>query len=332
MVTITFLAEHTCLSSAISGAIDSYSIANWHWQFTGDGRETPLFKTEVVTVDGEPVTGNGGMLLQPEKSIHDVQETDLIIVPGFILPFHLSPERTETICSWLRARHAAGNLIASTCTGTFLLAQAGLLAGRCATTNWQVADVFKSKYPDVNLQIDRIFTEDSGIYCTGAATAFMDMGLHFIEKFGSADLARRCSKSLLVDPKREAQSPYIIHTLRKNHSDTEILKSQIWMEENFSEKLSIDTIAGKAAISPRHFKRRFKKATGEAPLAYLQLLRIENAKRSLETTRDTISEITWQVGYEDINSFRRLFKKHTGLSPKEYRNKFARQPGQDDHI
>lgn len=326
MVTITFLAEHTCLSSAICGSIDSYSIANFHWKSMDGKMNAPLFKTEVVTVDGERVIGNGGMTLQPEKSIHDVQKTDLIIVPGFILPFASKNKRIDEICRWLRSRHNAGDLIASTCTGTFLLAQAGLLKGRRATTNWEVADIFKKKYPDVNLQIDRIFTEDSGIYCTGAATAFMDLGLHFIEKFGSAALARRCSKSLLVDPKRENQSPYIIHDLRKNHSDPEILKSQLWMEKHFSDKLSIDTVAGNAAISPRHFKRRFKKATGEAPLAYLQLLRIENAKRRLETTRDTINEITWQVGYEDINSFRRLFKKHTGLSPKEYRNKFARHP------
>lgn len=326
MITITLLAENGCLSSGISGCADAFSIADISWRIMGNSEAGPLFKTQIATVDGMPVKANAGILIQPDCSISEIDKTTLIIVPALFPPFDLSSPRADAVCEWLKAHHEKGALIASTCTGTFLLARSGLLSGKIATTNWQFAGLFRSMYPDVLLRIDRIFTEDQGIYCSGAATAFMDLCLHFIENFGSKDLARWCSKSLLVDPHRKTQAPYILYDFWKNHSDEVVLKSQEWMEEKFGEKLTIEDIAGKFGVSPRQFIRRFKKATGEPPLVYLQMTRIENAKRQLEISEDSVNEITWRVGYEDINSFRRLFKKHTGLSPREYRNKFSGLP------
>lgn len=326
MVTITLLAEHDCLSSGICGTADAFFIAGTLWQLMGKGDGSQLFKTQVATLDGEAVRANAGILIQPDCAISDVDDTTLIIVPASYPPFDLTSERAEASYEWLRKQHESGVLIAATCTGAFLLAQSGLLCDKIATTNWQFAGYFRSLFPDINLRIDRIFTEDQGIYCSGAATAFMDLCLHFIEKFGSKDLALRCSKSLLIDPGRETQIPYIVYDFWKNHSDEMVLKSQAWIEENFTQKLTIEAIAQKTGISPRQFTRRFKKATGEPPMAYLQMMRIEDAKRHLETTEESVNEITWRVGYEDINSFRRLFKKHTGLSPKEYRNKFGCRP------
>ncbi len=322
MVNFTFLAERDCLSSGISGIIDALSIANTFWQYL-EGNPTPLFTTRIVTPDGKPVTTNGRIVLTPDHSMEDIQTTDMIIIPAFFMPYDLTGSRADLICDWLRHHYSNGTKLTSTCTGTFLLARAGLLDGKIATTNWLFAGLFKKRFPEVDLRVDRIFTEDSGIYCTGAATAFMDLCLHFIEIYGSARLARRCSKSLLVDHERTDQTPYMVYDFGKNHSDDTILKSQQVMEENFAEKISIDTLSKDAGLSPRHFKRRFKKATGENPLTYLQLLRIETAKRELETTQKPVTEITWGVGYEDINSFRKLFRKHTGMSPKEYRNRFS---------
>lgn len=326
MVHLSFLLDKGCLSSAICGSVDAFSIANMMWKFMGQDQESPLFKISMVSIDGKPVVTNGGISLQPDCSISDQNDMDIIVIPAFFPPFDLKSDRVETICNWLREQHEKGISIASTCTGTFLLAKSGLLDGKIATTNWQFASMFKRMFPKVNLRVDRILTEDNGIYCTGAATAFMDICLHFIEKFGSEELARLCSKALLIAPDRQSQSPYIVYDFWKNHTDQAILKSQNWMEAHYSGPVTIDQIADSAGISPRHFIRRFKKATGEPPIAYLQLLRIENAKRKLESSKDSVNEITWQVGYEDINSFRRLFRKHTGLSPKEYRNKFSLQP------
>ncbi len=322
MVNITFLAEHDCLSSGISSTIDALSIANTIWQ-SMEGNATPLFTTRIVTPYGKPVTSNGRIILNPDHSMEKVQTTDMIIIPAMFKPFDIKGPRADRICDWLQHHYSNGAKLASTCTGTFLLAKTGLLDGKIATTNWQFAGFFKKEFPEVDLRIDRIFTEDSGIYCSGAATAFMDLCLHFIEKYGSVRLARRCSKSLLLDHEREDQTPYMVYDFWKKHSDDTILKSQQIMEGNFAEKISIDTLSKDAALSPRHFKRRFKKATGENPLTYLQFLRIENAKRELETTQKTVNEITWGVGYEDINSFRKLFKKHTGMSPTEYRKRFS---------
>lgn len=319
---ITMLAEHNCAVSSIAGFVDALSIANLWRQHLRQG-DAPLFQTEVVTLDGRPVTANGGLTIEPVKALDRVEETDLVLLPSFLMPFDLQNPRIKTICRWVRERYRTGGEIACTCTGSFLLAETGLLDGRLATTNWQFARLFRQQYPQVDLQIDRVFTEDHGLYCTGAATAFMDLCLHLIEKYGSADRASWCARALLVDTGRNSQAPYAIQDFRKSHGDKQIFLAQQWMERNLQTRLAIDAAAGVAGISPRHFKRRFKTATGDSPLSYLQRLRIEAAKRYLEKTRDSLSEITAKVGYEDLNSFRRLFIKHTGLSPRQYRNKFA---------
>jgi transcriptional regulator GlxA family with amidase domain len=215
-------------------------------------------------------------------------------------------------------------MIGTTCTGAFFLAETGLLDGRVATTNWSFASYFQKLYPDVNLKPERILTEDNGIICSGATTSFLDLCLYIIEKFSSSKLANRCAKSLLIEPNRRSQSPYFIFDYQKNHGDEKVLVAQSYMEEKFTETISVEALASDLGISPRHFKRRFKSATGDSPLSYLQRIRIEAAKLQLETTRESIDEITWQVGYEDSNSFRKLFKKFTGLSPREYRDRFSR--------
>jgi len=217
-------------------------------------------------------------------------------------------------------------VIAAMCTGVFLLAETGLLDGRIATTNWQFIDVFRKNYPRVKLKPQLILTEDNGLICSAATTAFYYLCLSVIEKYGSRELISKCSKSLLLDQNKPLQSPYIIFHNRKNHQDDQVREAQNIMERNYSENVKIDTIAENVGISPRHFKRRFRAATGHSPLNYLQQLRIEIAKNNLEMTQDTIDSITYQVGYEDSNSFRKLFKRHTGLSPKQYRDKFQILP------
>jgi len=322
MATVTLLAEHNCVSSSIAGALDAFGIANLWWLYMG-GAE-PVFDLRLATLDGGAVTAAGGLPLHPKCSIHETGEADVVILPAFFPPFDLRTDRIQALCEWLRERHANGECLASTCTGTFFLAETGLLDGRRATTNWRFAGLFSRMYPKVRLQVDRILVEDGRLLSTGAASAFLNLCLHFIEKYGNAELADQCSRSLLIDPERVSQAPYMIHDFWKSHGDTSVLAAQRIMEEGYTARVSIDGLAREVGISQRHFKRRFKQATGDTPLAYLQRLRIENAKALLSTTRESVNEITWQVGYEDINSFRRLFRKHTGMSPKDYRNKFSR--------
>ncbi len=326
MAHITFLAYPNCSLSSIFGPMDAFAIANLWYRAKGrdEGDREPLFSWDIVSLDGQTVHGQGGIPIQPHRSIHDVDATDFILVPAFLPPLSFIGNVPEEFAQWLSGRHARNTLIGATCTGTFLLAETGLLDGKQATTNWAFVRYFRKLYPNVRLNPERLLCVDGGVICSGATTSYMDLCLYLIEKFGSDELASRCAKSLLLEPGRRSQSPYFIFDFQKNHTDHQILQAQLLMENKFMEPFSLDSPASELGISPRHFKRRFKSATGDSPLAYLQRVRIEAAKRKLETTQETVNEITCQVGYEDSNSFRRLFKKYTGLSPSEYRSRFAR--------
>ena len=316
---ITFLVGEDCMSSGISGLLDTFSVANlWNQALTQD--ETPLFHTQVVSVDGKPVESQGCIVIRPHGSLAEMGPTDIILIPPFL--GSEVPESWKAILPWIREQYQAGIPIGAMCTGTFILAETGLLDGRMATTNCQFGNWFKKRYPTVKLHLEEMLTEDAGLLCAGAATAAFSLGLHLIERHGSPRLTALVAKALLVDPARVRQSPYMIYVGPKNHGDPEVLAAQTYMENHFSTPMSMDDVAGHVCLSSRHFKRRFRKATGDSPLVYLQKIRIETAKKKLETTLDTINEITWQIGYEDSSTFRRLFKKHTNVSPREYRDRF----------
>lgn len=324
MAKITFLAVKGCMFSSISSLIDALSIANrWH-QYLDPASTTPLFETEIVTLNGNSVCANGNIEIQANRAMAAVNDTDLILVPAFMQPNDVWCPENILVLEWLRTQYASDRPIAATCTGAFMLAESGLLDGKIATTNWQFAKMFQRRYPEVQLRMDRMLTEDRGLICTGASTAVFNLGLHLIRRFGSDALAAACGKAFLVDPNRDSQAPYVVFHSYKNHGDPEIREAQDWMESHFERNVPIDAIAQKVGLSPRHFKRRFRKATGESPLAYLQQVRIEAAKKQLETTQESMSEITYRIGYEDSSTFRRLFKKQTGISPREYRDKFCR--------
>lgn len=325
MAHITCLAVEGCLFSGTVGLMDAFGIANL-WQQAVEGQSAePLFKTEIVTVDGRPVGAYGGIHVQSNRSIGDVDHADVILVPPLLPNVGPPPARIEDVLAWLKDHYRRKTLIGALCTGSFALAETGLLDGKRATTNWQYARMFRRRYPRVHLQPEKVMTEDSGLICTGAATSFFQLGLYLIEYFGSEELARSCAKALLVDPNRDSQAPYAILDRPRDHGDADVLQAQRVMENRYAEVLAIDEIAREVGISPRHFKRRFKQAIGETPLSYLQRVRIEAAKKKLERSRAPVSEITWQIGYADTSSFCRLFKKTTGLSPRDYREKFFRQ-------
>ena len=322
---ITCLVLEDCLFSATAGLMDAFSIANL-WQASFDEENpAPLFESEIVSVDGGPVTARGGIRLQPQRPMAAVEHTDVILVPPLLPNVDPPPPGMDGVLDWLTDRYRRQTLIGALCTGTFILAETGLLDGRQATTNWQYARMFRRRFPQVRLQPDKIMTEDSGLICSGAATSFFQLALHLIDTFGSEDLARICAKVLLVDPNRESQAPYAVLDFPRDHGDSEVLKAQRVMEQRFAKPLAIDAVAREVGISPRHFKRRFKQVVGETPLGYLQRVRIEAAKQRLERSRAPVSEITWQIGYADTSSFCRLFKKTTGLSPRDYRERFQRQ-------
>jgi transcriptional regulator GlxA family with amidase domain len=218
MAHITLLAYTNCSTTGISGPIDAFSIANlWH-RFGGGLDETcaPLFGWDIVTINGEPVQGHGRVAIQPHGSIHAVDATDFILIPGSLPPLEFIGNVPEELKTWLRSWHDKKTLIGSTCTGAFLLAETGLLDGKIATTNWLFARYFKKLYPNVRLKPERILTVDGGLICSGATTAYLDLCLYLIEKFGSEELSARCSKSLLVDPSR--RSSFTVKDLIGRHN------------------------------------------------------------------------------------------------------------------
>ncbi len=323
MAHITFIALPRCLMSGIVFSIDTFSIANRWADPKSLNVGAPLFRWDVATLDGRPVAGEGRVLLQPNCSIHEITRTDFIFLPGMLLPLSVKSDLPDGLIEWLWRQRRNNTMIGSSCTGTFLLAEAGLLDGKAATTNWAFTRRFKKSYPNVRLQADRILTEDDGILCAGATTSIIDLCLYLIKKFGSEELAAVCSKVLLMSPVRRSQTPFEIFNYRKNHSDEAVLKAQERMEMKYAGSITVDGLASDSGVSTRHFIRRFKAATGDSPLQYLQRIRVEIAKSRLEKTRESVEEITLKVGYENANSFRKLFKKNTGLSPREYRMQFG---------
>lgn len=326
MPKVSFVVYKHCLSSTVTALIDAFSICNTLYDATeGVKKRAPsaLFDMKITAVSKKQVLTNGGVWLQPKETFDTAKETDLIIIPPRLFAKQPSDSELSHIIPWLKENYKNNVRIGTLCTGSFTLAMTGLLDGKTATTNWLYAKKFRQQFPGVSLKPDRILTEDDGLICSGAITAMYNLALRVIEIFGSAELARRCARILLVDHNRKSQQPYIEAAFLKNHGDGQIIKGQNWFEKNYTARFSIDDVAEFVGLSPRHFKRRFKHATGENPLRYLQKIRLERAKKMLETTLENIETITSKVGYEDSRTFRRLFKRYTSLSPREYRDRFS---------
>jgi transcriptional regulator GlxA family with amidase domain len=239
--------------------------------------------------------------------------------------FFERPDVLKPLFSALRRQHARGALLASYCTGSFILAEAGLLDGGVATTHWAKAKVFAKRYPEVDLRVSEILTEQNRILCSGAVTTSLNLALRLVEKFAGASVAAATGKMMLIDTNRVSQSSYASLPERDSHSEALVARAQRWMEKSLSQGFSLGELARHLAVSERTLNRRFKVAVGEAPLHYLQSLRVDVAKRLLETQGLKVDAVSERVGYADLSTFRRLFKRETGLSPREYQRRFSRR-------
>jgi transcriptional regulator GlxA family with amidase domain len=262
------------------------------------------------------------MSVTPQCSLADCQDADLILLPGMMGRPDLLFEQKQLIV-WLKQQAERGAVIASACSGAFLLAETGLLKGREATTHWQLADRFRRRYPKVQLQIDRLLIDGEDYLCAGGTSAHQDLALYLIEKFGSKALAKACARMMLIDNSKRDQAPFVSFRGSKSHGDQSILKVQQWLDKNFRGKVVVKELARMSGLNERTFLRRFRKGTGEAPLEYVQRMRIEQAKQLLAGSEQQLDQITRSVGYEDVSSFRRLFKQIVGMSPTVYRQRFT---------
>ncbi len=275
----------------------------------------------VVTPDGEPVTTFSGSSFVPDAAIDDVREPHLVIVSGIWRKFSDFPPGHERVIAWLRQQHARDVPIASLHSGAFLLAEAGLLEGKLATVYWQLEEEFRARYPGVILQPERSITEADNLYCSAGVGSGLEMAVYLIERIYGVSTAQRVSESFLMDVPRETPDFQLAFDRQKKHADAQVLAAQQWLEANFSSDFLMDEVAGKVGLSHRSFMRRFKKATGETPLNYLQRVRIETAKELLANSSLSIDQISYRVGYEDASYFSRLFRRAVGETPGRYRSR-----------
>lgn len=285
----------------------------------------PLFKVQLAGIAKETSQRNGLFTIEPEVLIKDVKKTDLIIIPAIHGELNSMMDQNADFVPWIIEQYKQGAEVASLCIASFFLAATGLLNGKQCATHWSAANDFRAIFPEVILVDDKIMTEEDGIYTSGGAYSFLNLLVYIIEKYAGRDIAVLIAKTFMIDIDRVSQSPFIIFKGQKVHDDEPIKKAQEYIEINFEEKITVDQLASMFALGRRNMERRFKKATANTVTEYIQRVKVEAAKKTLETGRKNISEVMYEVGYSDTKAFRTVFKRITGLSPIEYRSKYNRE-------
>lgn len=283
-----------------------------------------IFDVEFVAASEKQIKTNFGYPIYCHSTINDGKKYDLILVPGFNLDPLKILRNNKAALSWISEQYECGTEIASFCTGAFLLAAAGILNNKPATTHWIFEKLFKEMYPQIKLEAHKVIVDNDNIYMSGGATTFQNLILYLVEKFISREVAVSISKVMLIELGIQNQLPFTILSVQKVHTDKLILHAQSLIEEKYRDKLSIDQLTDSLAVSERTFIRRFKNATGDTPYQYIQRVKVESAKKMLENEQKTFEEIVYEVGYEDISAFRKVFKKFVGISPSMYKKKYNR--------
>ena len=315
----------TAIVDTIIGSFNLFQMANNYLRKKGLLNHD-LFSIDLVGLTKQPQTYNRFFTIAPTKSLGEIEKTDLIIVAGIVGDIEKQIDNNSLFIEWMKKQRIENDAeIASLCRGAFLLAETGLLNGKSCATHWITHDKFKQKYPRVNLLPEKIISEDNGIYSSGGAYSFLNLLLHLVEKYYGRETAIWCSKVAEIEFDRIDQNQFVIFNGQKEHQDMEIKAVQEYIEQHYANKLRVERLAHKAAISNRNFVRRFRKATNNTPLEYIQRVRIEAAKKRLESSTMNIQEVMYESGYNDDKTFRNLFKKYTGLTPLEYRNKYNRE-------
>lgn len=319
---VTILAPYNTMATTVFGPMDVFNQAGRLWNRLTTSPQTPFFQVTVASADGQPIRSVNNIHIQPHCGIEDIEQTDLIIISSATYIREILDKNPELV-PWIRYHYDRGAHVAGICTGVFLLAETGLLDGRSATFHWGFAEMFRARYPQVELKLDRMFIDHGRLYCSAGVSAGLDLSLYLVEKFCGRRAAIESAKTMVLDMGRVSQSPYERLSFPKDHGDRLVVKAQEWIEEHQSEPIDYERLARELRMSRRSLERRFKKSVGVTPLGYLQILRVERAKQLLEEGTHPFSEITYQVGYEDIPFFRKVFIRVTGLKPTEYQRRFT---------
>jgi transcriptional regulator GlxA family with amidase domain len=311
--------------AVMASIVDPSTMFNGVNDFLEIAGRPKFFKVQLVGLSEQVKLTNGHFSVHTDALLHNVEKTDLVIIPAIGGDLKTAVEKNKDFIPWIIKQHHAGAEVASLCIGAFLLASTGLLNGKECSSHWLMADQFREMFPEVNLVDGRIITEQGGLYSSGGATSYWSLLLHLVEKYAGREMAIMASKIYALEIDRTTQSPFIMFNGQKRHEDEPIKQAQEFIEANLTEKIAVEDLASKFAIGRRHFERRFKSATNNSPAEYMQRVRIEAAKKQFETSSKNVNEVMYDVGYADGKAFRTVFKKITGLSPIEYRNKYNKE-------
>ncbi|MBC9932947.1 helix-turn-helix domain-containing protein [Chitinophaga qingshengii] len=322
MVRIYILTVRNALVASIADCQHLFSMVN---DFLAEKGQAPAFEIKLAGITQEVRYQNGMINIRPDVLLPDVTDADLIIIPALTGDLNTAVMLNREYTLWAAAQYKEGAEVASLGSGVFLLAFSGLLKGRQCTTHWHCANELKFYYPAIEVVDERMITDQQGLYSSGGGNAYWNLLLHLVEKYTSREMAIYTAKYFAVDLDKNIQSPFIVFHGLKDHDDETIKEAQGYIEKQFREKLTVDELARRFNMSRRTFERRFKKATRHTVAEYMQHVKIEGAKTQLEIGRRSIQEVMTYTGYTDTQTFREVFRRITGMTPVEYRNKYSRQ-------
>lgn len=323
-VYVTPIAGAASLNTA--SVLDTLAKVDTAWRYLREPQAPPVFDTMAVGIDAMPIRFASGLHLTPQLAAADAPTPDLVVVPGLDEDVADSLQRNCGWVPWIQRWARDGAIVASACTGAFVVAEAGLLDGRAATTHWVAADSFRARYPTVELTVARIVVDTGAVITSGGSTTAFNLVLYLTARFGSAERARVATKAMLLDAGRDSQLPFADMGSRRNHHDQLVHDAQSLIEATPGRSPSVAGLARQLGVSPRTLTRRFGAAIGVSPKAHIAEVRIEVAKRALEQTDESVERIRADSGFLDATSFRRAFKRQVGMSPSEYRRRLGRPP------
>jgi transcriptional regulator GlxA family with amidase domain len=319
---VSIIVPHEAVLVSIEDPRYMFTAAN---EFLDSAGKPALFEVQLVGLTKEVRLNKGLVTVHPDALIQDVKKTDLIFIPALFGDMKIALEKNKEFIPWIIEHYKAGAEVASLCIGAFLLASTGLLNGKKCSTHWRSANEFRDMFPEVDLVDGTIITEEKGIYSSGGANSYWNLLLYLLEKYADRETAITAAKVFAIEIDRKSQSPFIMFKGQTKHNDESVRKAQEFIENNFQDKTTVDQLADMLALGKRSLERRFKKATSNTIIEYIQRVKVEAAKKSFETSRKNINEVMFEVGYSDTKAFRTTFKKITGLSPVEYKNKYSKE-------
>ena len=319
MKNIAIIVPEQSVMQAIADPQYCFSAVN---DFLVKSGGAPLFHVELVGINPEVKLNDNRYSVFPDQLLSTATSPDLVVIPALFGDMKKAVESNEAYIPWIIDQYESGTEIASLCVGAFLLGATGLLDGKKCSTHWGFTNLFREFYPKVEVQDGTIVTEENGIYSSGGANSYWNLLLHLVEKYADREIAILTAKYFAIDIDRNSQTAFSMFKAQKSHQDEAVKKAQEYIEKKIEERITVDVLADEVAVGRRSFERRFKRVTNNSVLEYIQRVKVEAAKRSFETTMKNITEVMFDVGYSDTKAFRTTFKKITGLTPIEYRNKY----------